>query len=217
MTNNIYYPQAPVAPVRQPEMAEYLMKRQIDTACSIQKKETDIYLKMKLEEKKAEIAQRHIETIEQNRRNHDNLSIDITENPDKKLYAIANFGQGSQEVLGLLYGGIGFVSMRYFSTGNKDIPEVLYIRWEGCEEGIYLAGRSNTPLGMEKALLEKGLALQFSRRRNREIRDAVYAFFARNAERKEIPGHFGWNRMSSGEWIFEPDRKKTLGGMLDEC
>lgn len=196
-------------------VTEYAVKKQIDVGSSIQKKEAEMYQKISLEREKEKNALERVNAVEQNRRNRENALIEITQNSDKKLCAIIHYGQTGYEVIDFLYNKTGFVSTRFFASGFGDVSEVLHIGWDGCEEGIYIEESVSAPQYMENALLGKGLALHLPRRRKREVRDAVYSFFMENAEKREIPRHIGWNRMSTGDWMFEANHKNTLGGMLN--
>lgn len=102
------------------------------------------------------------------------------------------------------------------SSGNRDV-KVMQIVWFGDETGICVnlkgSGDAKCLIGKFQA---KGVAFDFPRRDRKALEDGMLAFFVDRAQFLEVPDHIGWNRLPDGVWIFEPDPKRTLRGLLDE-
>lgn len=104
----------------------------------------------------------------------------------------------------------------YFSYPLNDRERVYVIHWEASEREIRLVGENATPDKLDREFSKAGIAFQTSREYRKNLMDQVFSYLVSHASEIEIPRSYGWNKMSTGEWVFaRRDTNKTIRGMME--
>ncbi len=106
------------------------------------------------------------------------------------------------------------------SHGQKN-RRVLHIVWYGNSEGVFLRmGDGRTGMLSKKlcrAMKERGVFFQTSRRCEEEIMDALLAYLLNNAKEVEIPNKAGWNKMLDGRLHFAKRGETTMSEVWENA
>lgn len=104
----------------------------------------------------------------------------------------------------------------YYSHPKNDKDKVYVIHWEASEREIRLVGENATPDKLDREFSKAGIAFQTSREYRKNLMDQVFSYLVSHASEIEIPRSYGWNKMSTGEWIFaRRNIDKTIRGMME--
>lgn len=198
------------------EIQKYGEKKFIDLQFSHADRQNAMEHKIFLEQKKAEIAIKRQEIVEKHRRERENASIEIAQTERGELVILTRYSDQDIDVSQPIFNIVGLRMERLFCS-DESVGFIERILWEGEKRGILLYGEQRNSKNFGKQLLRNGLAINLSRRKKESVLDKVYAHLVANAIQKEIPKSYGWNRMTSGIWVFEGEIQNTKEGLLNEC
>lgn len=203
-------PQYPLSP----KMQEYYTKKKIDSRFANAEHQDAVNQKIFLEKAKAEISIKKQETIEKHRRERENAVCEICQTEKGELIVLTTYPGGEQAISPPVF-SVRYLVIECLNCADESLGTIQRIRWDGCNDVVLLYQKQCNPKYFGKRLLNQGIAINLSRRRRDGILEKVYAFLVANAVKKEIPKNYGWNRMKSGEWVFEENLQKTMEGMVN--
>lgn len=205
---------APCSPIPSAQQ-EYLTKKEIDFRYAAADRRDRTNNKILFEQQKAGIAIKKQETIEKHRRERENASVEIAQTERGELVILTRYSSGNIDVSLPIFNIVG-MWMQCLFCSDESVGIVEKIQWDGNEKGMLLYGERRNSKAFGKHLLNHGITVNLSRRKKETVLDKVYAYLVDNAGQKEIPKSYGWNRLQSGEWIFEKNPKNTMEGLVYE-
>ncbi len=163
---------------------------------------------------KTELMQiRRNETIELNRRRRLLATARIFVNAARQISVEIIAQDGSKIGEKVLMDQKNLHGTLLFSLFREEKFFALQIQWDSPLGKVVIKEADLCPKVMVRKLARAGVAIHCSRERRTEIIETLFAFLLETATTQELPYTVGWNKMSSGNWYFESDSRKTFKEM----
>ena len=148
----------------------------------------------------AELAERMMHKKEEIRERRELLTDGVFENSEgylcRELISAEGKTIGTKPIIQQRFMEVFFL---YAASGSDG---VYVIKWHDSERRVFLTGKDVSPEGMEKAFIKAGISYQTSRDYRKNLNALVFAFVMKHSKSLEVPRCYGWNLMSTGEWVF---------------